>query len=105
MLAKRFCFHRLLMALLKFSPPGINTLSPTVRPEMDISKDSSRYFVPTTLIPPMTYSLGVFELGNANNSGSTDTGRVVSETWASIAVVINKKQQVSKKTQIGNLLS
>src|ERR1700724_998512 len=96
-LENRFWFHNLVIALLKFSPPGIITLSPTVNPEIEISKDSSRYFVPTILIPAMMYSFGIFELDKAIRSGSTDTGWVVSVIWA-LAVVMIDKQKMNTKT-------
>src|ERR1700753_66438 len=77
--ANKFCFQRFTIALLKLSPPGMVTLSPTVRPEMEVSRDSSRYFVPAILMPPMVYSLGgVLGLPRIISSGSTETGLVVS---------------------------
>src|ERR1700744_3648138 len=128
MSAKRFCFQRLLIALLKLSPPGIVTLSPTVRPEMETSRDSSRYLLPEILIPAMVYSLGgFFELESATSSGSTEMpGWVVSAnaacmvsvtcgtvsvtcalvesvTWACAAIVVSKQKVVSKKTQNSDL--
>src|SRR5882724_6045770 len=87
------------MALLKLSPPGIITLSPTVNPEIEINNDSSRYLLPVILMPAIIYSLGVFELPNAVRSGSTDIGCVVSGTWALAEVIINK-QRIGKKTRI-----
>ena len=46
------------MALLKTSVPlEIITLSPTVSPEIETSKDSSRYLVPTILIPAIVITM------------------------------------------------
>src|SRR5712671_5978301 len=92
------------MALLKLSLPGIITLSPILRPETEINNDSSRYLVPVTFRPEIIYSFGVFAFSSASNSGSTETGWVVSETCAS-AIVIFKKQKVNKKTPVNKLRS
>src|SRR5580658_10468794 len=103
-LVKRFCFHKLLIALLKLSPPGMVILSPTVSPEMEVSNASSKYLVPVIFIPATIYSLGDFEFDRARRSGSTDNGCVVSViSWALTVLVINKKQKVGKKTQVNNL--
>src|SRR6516164_622163 len=91
------------MARLKLSPPGIIILSPTVSPEIEMSRDSSRYLVPVILIPAMVNSFGVLELGSARSSGSTETGCVVSVTWASTELIFNK-QQAASKTQISSRL-
>src|SRR5580704_3151222 len=97
-LVNRFCLHKLLIALLKLSPPGIVTLSPTVSPEIEVSNASSRYLVPVIFMPAMIYSLGDFEVERASRSGSTDNGCVVSViSWALTVLVINKKQKVGKK--------
>src|SRR4029077_16601464 len=101
MFEKRFWFHNLLIALLKLSPPGITTLSPTVRPETEINKDSSRYLLPVILMPAIVYSFGVFEIPRAIRSGSIDTGFVVSATWAFAAVNFNK-QKAMEKAPINN---
>src|SRR5580700_8650833 len=86
--AKRFCFQRFMIALLKLSPPGMVTLSPTVRPEMEVSRDSSRYFVPAILMPAMVYSLGgVFGLVRISSSGSTESGCVVSVVALMLSVI------------------
>src|SRR5450631_4474028 len=101
-LEKRFWPHNFWMALLKLSPPGIITLSPILRPETEINSDSSRYLVPVTLRPDIIYSLGVFAFSRASNSGSTETGWVVSVTCAS-ATVMFSKQKVNKKTPVNKL--
>jgi hypothetical protein len=53
-------------------------------------------------MPARIYSLGVLEVDSARRSGSTDTGCVVSVTWALAAIIVIKQKQ-SKKTQISNL--
>src|SRR5665213_43198 len=98
-LEKRFWAHSLVMALLKLSPPGIMILSPTVKPDTEINKDSSRNLLPVILIPASVYSLGVFALSRAISSGSTETGCVVSESCAFTTVIL-KKQRVNKKTPV-----
>src|SRR5580692_8850216 len=71
--AKRFWRQRLLIALLKLSPPGIVTLSPTVKPEIDWSSDSSRYLVPVILMLAIVYSRGgVLPLASSTSAGSIE---------------------------------
>ena len=40
----RLCFHNLIITLLKTSVPGIVTLSPTARPEIEMIRFSSNAF-------------------------------------------------------------
>jgi|GEM_PF-4769105 len=49
------------MALPNTSVPGITTLSPTARPEIEIIRLGSKALAPVTEIPPMVYSFGYLD--------------------------------------------
>src|SRR5687767_10615040 len=74
------------MALEKTSEPGISTLLPTCKPEIDITIEESREVIPTTRTERMVYSFGTFAVCNAKRSGSTDVIVVSCENDTEAAV-------------------
>jgi hypothetical protein len=66
------------IAFEKASPPGNIILSPTCKPEIDLTMDVSRKLIPVILIDRMEYSLGILPVSRARSSGSTEVGCVVS---------------------------
>src|SRR5579875_1540539 len=78
------------MAFEKTSEPGIITLSPTCKPEIDKTIDVSKVVRPVIFMERMVYSLGTFALCNASNSGSTEV-TVVSVTCANEEEAITHK--------------
>ena len=90
----RLCRHNLVMALPKTSVPGMVTLSPTARPDIEIIRFSSKAFVPVTFIPAIMYSFGILEVNMASSSGFTDTGRV--SIWAKTNWWLNSSAVIIK---------
>ena len=72
----RFCFHNLLIALLKASEPGNISLSPMARPEIEMIKFWSNALAPVTVMPAKLYCVGTLELKISINCGLTETGTV-----------------------------
>ena len=60
------------MAFEKTSEPGIITLSPSCRPEMESTIAVSSVVMPLTLMERIIYSLGTFAFWSACRSGSTE---------------------------------
>ena len=75
------------MALPKTSVPGMVTLSPTARPDIEMMRFASKALEPVTLIPAMLYSFGILELNISTKAGLTETGI---ESWAKTNWLLNK---------------
>ena len=91
----RLCFHSFAIALPNTSVPGICTLSPTARPDIEMIKFWSNDFEPVTLISAMVYSFGTLELKISCSAGLIETAGL-SIIWAFISWLENNKTTIKK---------